>query len=889
MSRFFHRHQKTIIWIVVLSFFIGSVVLVGLNQAGIFQSSPTTDQDDRPEYAVRVNDEKIDVAALNAVANQIFNQYQRIYQQIGQDASVLLEGARGAYFLLGLQADAANEIIRRALYRQEAQARGVRVSDSQVEATLEEQYTSFLRSNNVTEEQLIDYLEQQGSSLTAFRESIRAEIEVELLQVAVNESVAGLIAPTEDELMAYYEAHIAEYDVGEKVRASHVLTEDLETAQEVKALLDDGADFAELASIYSIDTNTKESGGDLDWFGRGETVSEFEEAVFALRVGEISEPVQTEYGYHIIKLTDREAAHTPTFDEVRDDVYEDYAAEETEHRVEERFRELRAASQIEVAFPLINAYLLKEEGIDLALAEFERIRDEGLASDPYLPYYIGRLYEEKAQRVASELTELEAIEEPTEADLARIEALQAEQDANEAAALASYLAALENVDADETFLNRILSLNPDSTDATFLLGKLFYDRGDYVKAEERFAAVIAKDDEYVAAYVASGDLAVRTGNYPLARSRYEKALQLRESSSSVMLKLVNVHLELGAIDEAQGLIDEVQAIDPENVSARIAEGDVARAQLATAVAERDELEAKESLTEEEAARLAELGEAIEEHYEIAVARYERAIQSGGSLELRTKLGDAHLLAGRLDEAEDEFEDVIMRSPYTADAYEGLGKVLIARGEIEEGLENLRTALVRSFDTAQRERVAEQIVEMDPTDIELRMDLAEIYASQYKWSAAITQYAAVLDARPGDLEAALGIAEAYRWRGEHSTGIEYLERVKAETEGAADLIRLNEAIVEIADDDAGADKPLGAAGLDALIELAELHLADDVDAAVEALERVRTEDPAYRADEVEELLRSTEPEPEDPAGEDVTDAGSSDEDGASAEDDDSSAP
>jgi len=862
MSRFFHRHQKSIIWIVVLSFFVGSVILVGLNQAGIFDSRPDTTEDELPDYAARVNGDEIDITELNAVANQIFNQYQSIYQQIGQDASVLLEGARGKYFLLQLRADAAEEVIRQALYRQEAQTRGIRLPSSDVEAALEQQYRNFLQSNGVTEAQLIDYLRQQGSSLDTFKDSVRTQIEVQMLEAAVDDAVAGLIVPTEDELLSYYETHIVDYDVEERVRASHILVEDLETAQEVERLLDEGADFAELASIYSIDTSNKENGGDLDWFTRGMMVPEFEEVAFELRVGEISQPVQTEFGYHIIKVTDREAAHTPTLDEVYDDVYADYTEEEAGKRVEEWYNGRRAASQIEINLPLVSAYILKEQDIDLGLGEFERILAEGESSDEYLPYYIGRIYEEKAQRAASERTELEEIEAPTEDELARIEELKTQEDADEEAALASYLVALEEIDVDETFLNRILGLNPDSSDATYLLGKLYVDRGEYVQAEERFAAVIAKDETYVDAYIASGDLAVRTGNYPLARARYEKALELRENSSSVMLKLVNVHLELGAIDEARALIDSVRAIDPENVNAAIAEGDVARVQLAEAAAERDELAAKETLTDEETARLSELNDQIEALYEVAADRYEEGIQRAGSLELRTKLGQVHLLAGRLDEAEDEFEDVIIRSPYTADAYEGLGQVLIARGEIEDGLENLRTGLARSFDTAQKERIAKLIVELDPSDIDLRMDLAQIYASQYKWRAAITEYAAVLDARPGDLDATLGIAEAYRWRGEHATAIQYIERAKETADEATTRIRLNEAIVEVAEDEAGAGRPLGPTGLNALIELAELRLSiNDADAAIADLERVQADDPEYRADDVAELLRAAEPEPE----------------------------
>ena len=868
MSRFFHRHQKAIIWMIVIAFFLGSVVLVGLNQAGVFNRPQSAVGDVGVTYAARVNGEEIDVASLDAMTNQLFNQYQNLYQQIGQDARVLLEGANGALFLLRLRSDAASEVIRRILYEQEAEERGIRVSQNDVDVAFSTAYMNLLQTNGITEDQLAAYLTQQGNTLESLKASLRAEAEANLLDEAVRGAVAGLVVPTEDELSGYFEENITEYDLEERVRASHILVEGLETALEVSALLDEGADFAELASIYSIDTSNAESGGDVDWFGRGVMVPEFEEAAFSMEIGDLSEPVLTQFGYHIINLTDREAAHTPTLDEVRDDVLADYTSDEAENRVSEWYQGLYDASEIDVSFPLVNAFFLQQQDEDLGLAEFERLLASGEVSDPYLPYYVGRIYETKAEQVADERLELEGLEEPTDEDLTRIEALAAEQETNEEAALASYLAALEDVDADEAFLNRILQLNPDSLSATFLLGKLFLDRGEYLRAEERFAEVIAKDETYVAAYIASGDLAVRNGSYPLARTRYEKALELRANDSSVMLKLVNVHLELGSIAEARGLIDGIQAVDPGNIKAAIAEGDLARAQLAAAVAERDELESKDALSDEESARLSELGEAIDEFYAVAVDRYERGLQSGGSLDLRVRLGDAHFLSGRLDEAEDEFEDVIVRSPYTTAAYEGLGKVLSVRGEIEAALENFRKAFSRSFDVTEKERVAELIVELDPSDVDMRMQLAEVYTSQYKWSAAIGEYAAVLEIAPASLDASLGIAEAYRWRGEYATALEYLHRAIDETEETDTLIRLNESALGIVEEDVGEGEPLGPQGLDVLLELARLRFSiGESELALDDIERVTSEDAEYRADEIAELLLLIEPEEEPAAAED----------------------
>ena len=88
----------------------------------------------------------------------------------------------------------------------------------------------------------------------------------------------------------------------EKVRASHILVKTEEEANDLLAKLNDGADFAELAQEYSL-CPSKRDGGDLRFFGRGMMVKPFEDAAFALEVGEVSAPVETQFGWHLIKLT----------------------------------------------------------------------------------------------------------------------------------------------------------------------------------------------------------------------------------------------------------------------------------------------------------------------------------------------------------------------------------------------------------------------------------------------------------------------------------------------------------------------------------------------------------------------------------------------------------
>jgi foldase protein PrsA len=151
------------------------------------------------------------------------------------------------------------------------------------------------------EEAFIEALTSSGTSLESVTENIKTYLLTEKL-------LQDRISISDDQIKEYFEANKDSFAQEEQVEASHILVEDEETAQEVKGKLDDGGDFAELAKEYSTDTSNAESGGELGFFAKGEMVAEFEEKAFAMKAGEISEPVKTEFGYHIIKVTDKKEA-----------------------------------------------------------------------------------------------------------------------------------------------------------------------------------------------------------------------------------------------------------------------------------------------------------------------------------------------------------------------------------------------------------------------------------------------------------------------------------------------------------------------------------------------------------------------------------------------------
>jgi len=121
------------------------------------------------------------------------------------------------------------------------------------------------------------------------------------------------ITVSEKDVKEYYDK---EYKP--QIKARHILVADEATAKEVKAKLDAGGKFEDLAKEYSTDTGTAAKGGDLGWFGPGEMLPEFEEAAYALEKNAISEPVQTQYGYHVIQLLDKKPKEK--FADVKDEM-----------------------------------------------------------------------------------------------------------------------------------------------------------------------------------------------------------------------------------------------------------------------------------------------------------------------------------------------------------------------------------------------------------------------------------------------------------------------------------------------------------------------------------------------------------------------------------------
>lgn len=127
-------------------------------------------------------------------------------------------------------------------------------------------------------------------------------------------------AISEADAKKIYDQRVAQLKSEDEVAARHILVDTEEKAKEILAKIKAGGDFAALAKENSTDTGSKEQGGFLGYFGRGQMIPEFEKAAFTMIKGQVSEPVKTNFGWHVIKLEDRRRKPPPSFDEVKETI-----------------------------------------------------------------------------------------------------------------------------------------------------------------------------------------------------------------------------------------------------------------------------------------------------------------------------------------------------------------------------------------------------------------------------------------------------------------------------------------------------------------------------------------------------------------------------------------
>lgn len=153
------------------------------------------------------------------------------------------------------------------------------------------------------------------------------------------------IAITDKEIEDFYKVHKEHFNTPPTVRASHILVEDLEKAQEIYNKIANGADFS-LEAKKNSTCPSKNKGGDLGNFSRGQMVKEFEDAAFSMNVGDISKPIKTEFGYHIIKLTGKNPSKEVSLEDAKDHIIKDIRRQKEQDIYRDKINLLKAKYDI---------------------------------------------------------------------------------------------------------------------------------------------------------------------------------------------------------------------------------------------------------------------------------------------------------------------------------------------------------------------------------------------------------------------------------------------------------------------------------------------------------------------------------------------------------------
>jgi peptidyl-prolyl cis-trans isomerase C len=243
------------------------------------------------------------------------------------------------------------DLVTYRLLKQEAAQRQIAVSDADIDARLAEFKKQF-----GTQAAFEQALKAQHTTLGKLRDDARTDMVVnQLLEREVGAKIQ--VKPTE--VSAFYEKNPDKFQQPEAVRASHILIivppdSDAKAKAALKARAEEalaaakaGQDFAALAKKYSQD-GTAAHGGDLGFFPRGQMVPAFDKAAYALQPGEVSDLVETQFGFHIIKVTERRPARTVPFSEVAGQIQQFLEQQAQQEKTKAFVSALRAKSKVEI-------------------------------------------------------------------------------------------------------------------------------------------------------------------------------------------------------------------------------------------------------------------------------------------------------------------------------------------------------------------------------------------------------------------------------------------------------------------------------------------------------------------------------------------------------------
>lgn len=283
------------------------------------------------DVAAIVNGEEIALAELDKQVNRLMEQSPEMF-----------EGADGQTRINEFKRQLLQSMIDNLLVRQAAAERGITVPESEIDAQFEE-----LKHGFPTVEDFNTALAEANMTVEDLRQQLRDQLVTQRLM----EQLVGDAEVTEAEIAEYYEQNKAEFEEQAAVRASHILfnKDDKATAERILAEVNEGGDFAALAREHSKDPGSAAQGGDLGWSDPAQPyVAEFQSALDQLDVGQVSGLVETEFGWHVIRVEEKRDTRVQTLDEVSDQIEQDILQERNIAAYQEFLAEIRGQAEIEI-------------------------------------------------------------------------------------------------------------------------------------------------------------------------------------------------------------------------------------------------------------------------------------------------------------------------------------------------------------------------------------------------------------------------------------------------------------------------------------------------------------------------------------------------------------
>jgi parvulin-like peptidyl-prolyl isomerase/Tfp pilus assembly protein PilF len=911
--------QSWILWLLAL--ILSVFVLLVFSPFGQINTSiptiPKTSESKAVETKayLTVNGQSIDQDRIEEAYQQYLTQQTQLYQQYGQDLEAQLSDAGdGAYLELSLKATALQQLIDTILIEQEQGKLKISVTEKEILEKTDEDYQRILQlvreRNGWDEKALAEFLQSNRQlTLEQFKNQIREQAQKQLIRTKTTEVILGNLDTSDESLIAYIEENrdryaaeiLEEVDLDEEqikayyeknksnyaktlYKTSHILvaveadaaSEKVEAAKKKALEIRDkltkqAADFAELAKEFSDDPGSKELGGDLGLVDKDTPFApEFLVALLKLNAEQISEPVRSQFGFHIIKAVEKKES---TYDDVREEVESDYSAERqdqlfsewvqlakkkqaprwqeiaktvradwlaatSQKKLDAWLQESRRVARLTIGDELMQAALYEKEGkTNEALALYEKLAQAKSLVDLYTPYYAARIYQARLAEAESRKAELEKTPSPTQSvELKKV----SDQIALFTRKSIEYLTQIITGEAkgNAKLFDTLIGFDDQNPLVHYKYGLWLYGENtigdtrsqESNKTREALAHIrraIELKPDYGDALITYGNILSSNGNFGTAVEYYEQALPQTKGTALVQLqeKMADAYLGLQSWEKAKTFYSQLNKLQPAEIKFMVALGDIA-------------FETK--------------------NYQTAQDFYKKAYEKEPEkIDYSLKLAKSYAKTGSIDKAIALLQTVTKDSPYLGEAWIELGDIHQSRGARPEALRAYRDGFARTAEKELIEKLGEAILLLEPNDDATRLKLAAVYKSQYIYENAIQHFEIVLShnsSREQKLEALEGLAESMRGRADYEKARNYYISALSITTETNQRIKLNEKVTDMELQIAGPGNPFSDKGKEALFQLGTLYLSQQqASLAQEVLEKLKAMDANFRKTEVQALL------------------------------------